>query len=82
MNEFWVARLKNGAIYVVASVFVVVLLGVGVWKLFIQKTFTQKTVIEKGGTANYWWKDAQIKVGFGGCATFKADKPKTENSLP
>lgn len=74
MSSWWLDRVKNGTIYVVASVLACVLVGFCVWKIFLQKTFTQKTIVQAGGVANYWMKDAQIKVGFGGCASFRPDK--------
>ncbi len=76
MNSWWTDRLKNGTIYVIASVLVVAVIGFVFWKVFLQKTFTQKTIVESGGVANYWMKDAQVKVGFGGCAYFP---PKSGN---
>lgn len=77
MSGWWADRVKNGIVYVIASVLACLVVGFCLWKIFFQKTFTQKTVVQAGGVANYWLKDAQIKVGFGGCASFppaKGDK--------
>ena len=76
MSSFWADRVKHGAIYVIASLLACLVVAFALWKIFFQKTFTQRTVVQAGGVANYWMKDAQISVGFGGCATFKPEKPK------
>lgn len=40
----------------------------------VRTTTTQKLVVKEGGKVEYYWKDAQVKPGFGGCVFIKSDK--------
>lgn len=72
MIPYLIERLKNLPFYLVIIVGVIF---IG-YKLFIQRTESQKTTIQAGGTANYYWKDAEVSPRFGGCVTLKGEKPK------
>lgn len=73
MNPYWADRLKNGAIYVVASVLVVALIGFTFYKVFIQRNITQKTTNQAGGVINHYFENAQIKSTFG-CQHLRAEE--------
>ena len=58
-----------------------IILGVGffLYSAFLKPTSSQKTTVEAGGTANYYWKDAKVSPGFGGCVSIKAQEYMKEN---
>jgi hypothetical protein len=55
-----------------------VILGIGfvLYSAFLKPTTTQKTTVQDGGVVNYYWKDAKVAPGFGGCVAIKTMKDK------
>lgn len=43
----------------------------------VRPTNTQKTVVQDGGKQIEYWKDSEVKPGFGGCVTIKSENTPT-----
>jgi hypothetical protein len=60
--------IKDRAINVV--IYGAIILTVGYF--ILRPTKKETTTVEKGGTVNYYWKDAKVAPGFGGCVSIRA----------
>lgn len=59
--------------HVAQVVFLLVILGAVTFSI-VRTTKKESLVVQKDGVVNYLLKDAQIKPGFGGCATINLPK--------
>lgn len=66
-------RLINLTLYGV----IILGVGFGLYSAFLKPTNTQRTTNNADKIDNFnYWQGAKVDVGFGGCANFKAEKPR------
>lgn len=66
--------LKDRVINLLIYGTIILAIGFALYSAFLKPTTTQKTTVQSGGMVNYYWKDAQVKPGFGGCVNIKAEE--------